>query len=122
MLAVGALVLLWLPVEDLSVRPALVLAAALSGLGAWRVLASSPTALGRPRVRLALGGLLAGLAVAPLALGLMIFKNGLHGHSQPDFTLAQAAALLRTAPAWGAGGLLAGLGFGLLHKRKQEVG
>lgn len=114
--------LLWLPVEDLSVRPALLLAAALCGLGVRRILAASPTALSRPWLRLALAGLLNGLAVAPLALGLMIFKNGLHGHSQPEFTLAQAAALLRTTPAWGAGGLLAGLGFGLLHKRKQEVG
>jgi hypothetical protein len=58
-------------------------------------------------------GTLAGLMVAPLALLLMAFKTGLHGHGTPDFTPAQVQAVLLYSPAWGGSGLLLGLGSGL---------
>jgi hypothetical protein len=47
--------------------------------------------------------------VTPLAIGLMAFKSGLHGHNAPDFTLAQMQAALDLFPYFA----LAGLGVGL---------
>ena len=65
-------------------------------------------------------GLLAGLAVGPLASFFMIFKTGLHGHGAPDFTPQQMAAVLLRTPIFGISGLLLGLGSGLAILAKDQ--
>ncbi len=106
-LGVGVLILLWLPVEDLSPRSALALGMLLSAWLAAR--ACIQQSFHSPLWIWAIGG----AAVAPLAAGLVIFKSGLHGHGIPDFTLAQVAAILQQSPWFILGGLLVGAGFRL---------
>jgi hypothetical protein len=118
-LAWGVLALLWLPVEDLDLRWVSTFAAALCALAAARFTLPSPTAgqKNRPWWLDPLIGLLAGLCVPPLAVLLMIFKSGLHGHTIPDFTPDQIFSVLYQAPYWAAGGLLIGLGLGIFRKQ-----
>jgi hypothetical protein len=72
-------------------------------------------------LRCLLAGFLAGLAVAPLGVGLMLFKTGLHGHSTPDFSPLQAAEVLQRTPYFGLSGLLLGLGGALAVFAKNET-
>jgi hypothetical protein len=113
-LLLGVLLLLWLPVEDTDEVHVLVASAAVSAWLALRYLVSLPG----PAKRLGrhiLVGTLAGLAVTPLALFLMAFKTGLHGHESPDFTAEQIYFVIYRTPIWGFAGLLLGLGSGMLH-------
>jgi hypothetical protein len=64
-------------------------------------------------LRYLIAGLLAGLAVAPLASFLMVFKTGLHGHGFPDFTPEQIVAVLHRTPIFASSGFFLGLGSGL---------
>ena len=64
-----------------------------------------------------LAGLLAGLLVAPLALLLMVFKTGLHGHAGPDFSGDQILAVIFSTPVWVVSGLLIGAGLEILFRK-----
>jgi hypothetical protein len=113
-LLLGIFLLLWLPVEDTDEIEVLVAAAAVSAWLALRYLLSQPgsaKSLGKH----ILVGTLAGLAVTPLALFLMAFKTGLHGHENPDFTAEQIYYVIYRTPIWGFAGLLLGFGSGMLH-------
>jgi hypothetical protein len=76
------------------------------------------TKTGRSWLLYPLAGLLSGLAVTPLALLLMAFKSGVHGHGLPDFTPNQVTLVLLSTPAWAAAGLLVGLGIALWMKAR----
>lgn len=113
----GAAVLLWLPVEDTDVLRPVGLAATMSA-----VLAIHLHHRTRPTdpcqgifVRYPLLGGLAGLATPCLAVGLMIFKSGLHGHGFPDFQFSQIAQVLRGIPVWTLAGLAIGSAWALRH-------
>lgn len=67
-------------------------------------------------IKQSLIGLLCGLTVSPVAIGLMAFKTGLHGHDVPDFTPEQIQTVIWLAPIFGVSGLFIGLGAGLLRK------
>ena len=121
-LILGACILLWLPFEDTHTTWALGFGVAIAAWCAafvmtklWaRLTAQHPQF--RPLALLArfsLVGLLAGLAVSPLALFLMVFKTGLHGHGFPDFTFDQLLSVLRRTPVFGLSGLLLSLGIGI---------
>ncbi len=113
-LVLGAALLFWLPFEDTHDRWTVLFASAGSAWFAARFLARRRPSRPWPFLRQSLlAGLLAGLAVGPLASFLMIFKTGLHGHGAPDFTLEQMAAVLLRTPFFVASGLLLGLGYGL---------
>ncbi len=99
----GLALLLWLPQEDQTPRAAVMLAAAAAGLGLWRGLASRP-----PGWAWAGGGAMAGLAVAPLAVALILVKSGLHAHGFLELGPRVLLALLLATPGWGLGGALAG--------------
>lgn len=58
-------------------------------------------------------GLLMGVSVGLFTLALMSLKTGLHGHG-PEFALEEINWVIDQIPAWGAAGLLAGLGLGFL--------
>jgi hypothetical protein len=124
-LALGAGLLFWLPVEDTHERWVILFSSAASAWGAAYVLTRLPPVSPVRRrsflLRCLLVGLLAGLAVAPLALGLMIFKTGLHSHGTPDFTIEQVASVLQRAPYFGISGLLLGLGSALVIFAKIET-
>lgn len=96
--------LAWLPAEDVRAGWPLALAAGACAWAAWSVQARR----GWQGGRLAALGAAAGLAVAPAAVGLMVFKSGLHAHGFPDFTPRQLLAMLSGAPIWCAAGALAG--------------
>lgn len=98
----------------------MVLAACFCGLAAWR---AGQGAFARAPLWAGLGGgLLAGLGVAPLAAGLMVFKNGLHAHGFPDFPAGEIAAVLGKTPLWGVSGLFVGVGMALWSRFRQFEG
>lgn len=99
----GVALVLWLPLEDQTTTPALGLAAALCGgwlWGAWRLRPAGWGWLGL--------GALAGLAVSPLAVGLLLVKSGLHAHGFLEIGPRALLAALAGAPAWGVLGALVG--------------
>lgn len=107
-LTLGGLLLIWLPIEDTQETLAILFASAICALLAWRVL--SPHALAN-WLRYLSVGLLAGLAVSPIALFLMAFKTGAHGHGVPDFTPAQIASVIQRTPIFILGGVLVASGY-----------
>jgi hypothetical protein len=114
-LVIGAGLLVWLPFEDTGLWFVLVFAGMICAWLAARLMLILKLTGGRGLLLYLLAGTLAGLMVAPVALLLMAFKSGLHGHGAPDFTPAQVQAVLLHSPAWGGSGLLLGLGCGLLR-------
>ncbi len=109
---VGTVAMLWLPVEDVSETGALMIAIAVSTLFAAQYF----TVVRELRMKQYLaGGTVAGVLVCPLTIALLIFKNGLHAHSTPDFSAQQLFSILKRTPYWGLGGVLLGLGVGLFH-------
>ena len=113
----GAVVFLWLRIEEPAVAPAALIGWGVSGwliadwvlrrFGGQRLAATGWCAL------LSLTGSAIGLGAALAAAGLMLLKNGLHGHVVPDFPFGVIAETLARMPAWGIAGLLAGLGLAL---------
>lgn len=57
-------------------------------------------------------GLVAGLAVSLVAVTLISFKGGLHGHGFPDFSLVQVRDVILSTPWWAVAGLLTALATG----------
>jgi len=114
-LVLGIALFLWLPVEDVSQLSAVLFAALISAWLALRTLLPIQPGGRYYLVRHLLVGALAGLAVIPLALFLMVPKTGLHRHSAPDFTYEQIQVLLFQTPMWVIVGLLLGLGGSLFR-------
>lgn len=86
--------LLWLPFEDTQVGITAVLAATGAGWLAFRLQPWHSVSLWQAAFR---GGILG--AVFPfMAITLMAFKSGLHGHGFPDFTASQAWLALVALP------------------------
>lgn len=67
-----------------------------------------------------LAGFLAGAAITPVALLLMIFKTGLHSHSVPDYTIGHIISVIRKTPIWLISGIFIGTGIGMWLKSKQH--
>lgn len=114
----GALILIWLSVEDSGVG-------AVSGLGAGLALVISTLATvnkwgGRAYPRswllpsLAIGGGLTGILSSGTTALLMVIKNAAHSHMTVDYPLTIVTATLARTPAWGAAGMLMGVGAALL--------
>ncbi len=118
-LALIAVSLFWLPLEDTTSRYPLLISGTAALLGFFAVPAfrpgSDPCLI--PPSRATLIGALAGLAVAPGAVFLMVFKSGLHGHGFPDFTAAQLATVLQLTPILGLAGGAGGAGIGFWRRR-----
>ena len=104
----GMVFFLWIPFEDTSAAPAILLAAAISFWLASLFLALFQPPFQNTLFNFVLIGTAAGMAVTPLALGLMALKTGLHGHSAPDFTSQQIISVIRRTPLWMIGGFLIG--------------
>ena len=113
-IACGVVVFFWLRIEDNNVIPAVIAGFGLSLLGAfiWLTKNLSGKTL-RPHYLLfgsALLGAVCGLATAVGTAGLMLLKNGMHGHAFPDFPFGVIVEILQRAPSWALAGGLAGLG------------
>jgi hypothetical protein len=109
-LALLALTLAWLPFEDLDIWATMALA---SLFGLWLF---ARLVWHRDQARTSeLLGMLCGALVPVTALGLMVFKSGLHAHGFSDFSFAQILDVLELTPA------TIGLGFllGFLRFRAQ---
>ncbi len=117
LLFAGAATLVWLSLEDPSLWPPLSLGTALASLLTLRVLVGHlnrrNTGAARCILLTTAGGFLAGAGAAPIAVGLMQFKNVQHAHSIPDFPAAVLIATLQLAPQMALGGALAGMALGL---------
>jgi hypothetical protein len=109
-IALGVGVLAWIPFEDTTLTWVLFFAAAICLLGGIAITGHQEILESWNRTpRGAFLGLVAGLAVSPLAIGLMALKSGLHGHSAPDFTVTQMQAALDLFPYFALAGLAGGL-------------
>jgi hypothetical protein len=113
-IAWGAILLFWLPIEDVGVQIVLVMGA-LSVLAAALVYSNKPGRQVRGR-KLVLIAALSGLAVTPTAAILMLFKGGLHGHEYPDFDLADIIDVLAQTPVWMIAGFMIGAGVALIRE------
>lgn len=117
----GLLVMVWLPFEDRNTNGVLFFALGFSGLlGGSLILRSKkswPWCQAWPRRCSVALSALSGLLVTPVAIFWMAFKNGLHGHTLPEFSLAQIRLVLYLTPVWLLAGLLIGLGLALMPRR-----
>ena len=120
-LVIGILIFIWLPFEDTHLRWVILFAVAIATWGAARVLTTFQTGTRIGLFIYPIAGALAGLSVTIIEILLMVFKNGLHGHSSPDFTYEQMAALLPYALLWTAVGLIIGTGL-LLWNSVRRTG
>lgn len=116
----GAVVLFWLSIEDQNEGWALLLALFLSFLIAIVLYLR----LGDGRLGFFLIpvlGALSGLLVPVLAVLLMVVKIGLHGHGEPDFSIAQVSEVLQRIPIWIVAGLLIGVGVAVWQATKAKL-
>jgi hypothetical protein len=119
-LLLGVYLLSWLPYEDKDETRAILSAAAVNAWIALRYIVRQPAHSRKNLLRPTVAGFLAGLAITPLALFLMAFKTGIHGHGSPDFTAEQIFAVIYGTPIWSGAGLLVGLGSGFLLMAAYE--
>jgi len=61
-----------------------------------------------------LTGIIAGVGVTLLVTFLMIFKNGIHGHPNPDFVYDDLVRVISRSHIWVIAGLIIGSGLSLL--------
>lgn len=114
-LALGILVLLWLPVEDIDLRMVVALA---TMIGIWATMKTFKGVFTRRKSILVwhvVAGFVGGAAMMPIALVLMAVKTGLHGHETPDYTLGQIRYIIALTPIWVVAGGFVGLGVGMLR-------
>jgi hypothetical protein len=118
-IVLGIALILWLPIEDVNLSQVLFFANAVCAWWAARFLLNIAPQHPAFLWRHVLIGLVAGLAVSPVAVFLMAFKSGLHGHGIPDFSSAQVLGVLARSPVWIVAGLLLGLGVALARLSQQ---
>ncbi|MBE9524803.1 MAG: hypothetical protein IMY76_06865 [Chloroflexi bacterium] len=107
---IGLAFLFWLSFEDDQIWLPTMMASVASLLWAFRISYSRTIHTLKDIVWQTWIGIIAALAVTPLAVILIFFKSGLHNHVAPDFTPAQILFLLQRTPHWAGVGLLIGLG------------
>lgn len=110
-LCLGILWLFWLPVEENGLLAVYLFAVGSSALAVWRMQRAQIWRSWKPGYRIVSLGFLAGFLVAPIAILLMAFKSGLHGHNAPDYTPGQIIVVIQSLPWWLAGGGILGLGW-----------
>ena len=115
---IGFFVFAWLPFEDPNLRWVIMFSAAIA---VWIGVKILGILMGKWSKALAypLSGLLAGLCLTLIALGLMLIKNGLHGHDAPDFTYEDVVYLLQISYVWVVVGTIIGTGLLLIKLSRQ---
>jgi hypothetical protein len=117
-LLLGVALLLWVPVEDTQTLGVRIFALMLATFATLAIATKVSPHIRQRSLTLPAIGLAAGLLVTPLALLLMAFKTGLHGHGSPDFTPDQVSGVLQSWPIWAAAGLMVGVAVALLQKAR----
>jgi len=107
-LVMGGVLLFWLPIEDTNLAGVQIMALTLCLLAGIHY--SKEISARNGIIPLTLYGLAIGSLAVPLAIFLMIMKNGLHGHATSDYSFADIREIFRLAPYWGFAGALIGLG------------
>ncbi len=117
-LAGGLAVFFWLRLEDHGVATAILMgliSTALAGMvWVWPHLSRREWGPRGLLVTMGLTGAAAGAASALATAGLMLLKNGFHGHLNPDYPAGLLLDTLSRAPAWALAGALLGIGAALL--------
>lgn len=117
-LATGAVVLIWLSLEDNTLTPVVLLgvtlAALITSLTTFDKLGGRRIPMRQLPVAAALAGAVIGLSASVMTAALMFFKNAMHAHLFPDYPPGLILAMLQRGPVWLVAGALAGLGMGLL--------
>lgn len=116
----GIVLLFWLSIEDTSETWAILFSIAISACLAIVFLGANRLSVRSLLYNCILIGTLAGILVTPIALLLMVFKTGLHGHEAPDYTAQQFISVVRRMPVWIVGGFFIGLGSGIWITRQQS--
>ncbi|MBN1963838.1 MAG: hypothetical protein JW910_04290 [Anaerolineae bacterium] len=116
----GTLIMGWLSLEDQGIVTVTLLALGAASLSVIVVmlnrLGGRSFTRGPSALLLAGGTGVAGALTAPIAALLMLLKTATHAHVWPDYPLTVIVAMLARTPAWGAAGLLAGVGLALLWR------
>lgn len=116
----GAGFLIWVPFEDVNELGVLIFSGAICAWTAARILIAPTLDNKQPILRHILVGIGAGLVIAPLAVLLMAFKSGVHGHAAPDFTVDQMVTVLSRGPYFILSGFLVSLGIGFWRLARKE--
>ena len=119
-LILGIGILVWLPVEERSELGVLVISGAICTWSAIWLLSKPVLNDKQLLLRHVLVGTGAGLLIAPVAILLMAFKSGIHGHGTPDFTISQMQDVLSRIPYFVLSGFLVGLGSGLWQLARRD--
>lgn len=116
----GISLLVWLAVEDRNTLSVIIFSGLIcTWLGA-RILFTLSINRKYLIMRYVLVGFGAGLILAPIAVLLMALKTGIHGHGEPDYTIAQIQVVLSKTPYFVLAGTLFGLGSGLWRLARNE--
>jgi hypothetical protein len=115
-IALGILFMVWLPIEDVHVNYVVGLSC---GICAWFVVRYFAVRWDDlSRWLMMLWGGAAGLGVPLVAVGLMVFKAGIHAHGFLDFANAQILEVLQSAPWWIVLGIIVSSFASLLSEKK----
>ena len=109
----GITFLFWLSLEDDQIWMPTMMACTASLLSAFRISCSRTIRTVKDIVWQTWVGIITAIAVTPLAVLLIFFKNGLHNHVASDFNPAQILFIFQRTPLWAGVGLLIGLGSGI---------
>ncbi|MDX2161189.1 MAG: hypothetical protein SF162_07690 [bacterium] len=111
--AYGALVFIWLSLEDNAVFSVALIGLGGAGLvgvrGFLRQFGGKTLPAAAFGIGLAVTGAGIGVGGAVGAAALMLLKTGLHSHLFPDYPAGVMIAMLMRAPAWGSAGALCGI-------------
>lgn len=102
-IVIGIGIFIWLRLEDNAVWSAALIGIIMSALLTLKLIGLSRN----PFIFIISGGVVGG-GSAVATSGIMLLKNGLHGHVFPDYPFGVIAEMLLRAPIWmGAGALIA---------------
>ena len=116
---IGIILVFWLSVEDTTESIAILFSILICTWLEVMFLVRKKNSTMLPLYNFILAAVLAGAAVTPLSLSLMVFKTGLHAHPIPDFTIQQIISVIYRTPIWLTGGILINMGFGIWLKSQQ---
>ena len=118
----GVLFFVWLPFDDATPLPAMLLGGAFAALLAVRWLSDKAQNDRQPFRRLWRAGLVAGGLTLPITWGLMILKISAHGHVPVENAPGQFAAVASVTPLLVAGGGLIAAGLSAFERNKFAGG
>lgn len=99
-------IIIWLRLEDVGGKHALLLGFGLSIWG-WVLAAVKRGVVWRASAYAVLGTLI-GFFTPFMAILIIVFKGGIHGHGYLDLSIYEIRDILRSAPSWGIVGAASG--------------